>query len=99
MNGMKCVIGNPARKNPKGITVYTAKWCGACKTRVPQIIKKAKAAGLEVKTIDWDEDLTEIQREKLQRRVQFVPYIEYMGKEINEEEIELINQPHKIKEV
>ena len=87
-NGMKCVTKNQGEINPNEITVFTAKWCGACKTRVPQILKKAQAAGLKVKLIDVDN--VDPQDRKMLRRVKFVPHIDYMGHEIEEEEIDLL---------
>ena len=87
-NGMKCETKNQGEINPNEITVFTAKWCGACKTRVPQILKKAQAAGLKVKLIDVDN--VDPQDRKMLRRVKFVPHIDYMGHEIEEEEIDLL---------
>jgi thiol-disulfide isomerase/thioredoxin len=87
-NGMKCVTKNQGEIHPNEITVFTAKWCGACKRRVPQILKKAQAAGLKVKLIDVDN--VDPQDRKMIRRVKFVPHIDYMGHEIEEEEIDLL---------
>jgi len=87
---MKCITGNQAEDNPEEITVYTAEWCGACKRRIPQILKKAQAAGLKVKLIDVDK--VDPQDEKMLRRVKFVPYIDYMEHEIEEEEIDLLTK-------
>jgi glutaredoxin len=89
----KCVIGNQAEENPREITVFTAKWCGACKRRVPQILKKAQTASLEVKLIDVDN--ADPKYEKMLRRVHFVPHIDYMGNEINEDELDRICRSHK----
>ena len=88
MNGMKCVTGNQSEENPGEITVFTAKWCGACKRRIPQILKKAQAAGLKVKLIDVDN--ADLEDGKMLRRVKFVPHIDYMGREIEEEELDLL---------
>lgn len=96
MNGMKCVIGNQADENPGEITIFTAEWCGACKRRVPQILKKAQAAGLKVELVDVDN--ADPKYRKILRRVEFVPHIDYMGHEIDEEELDLICQRHKSKE-
>ena len=87
---MKCVIGNQEDENPEEITVFTAKWCGACKRRIPQILKKAQAAGLKVKLIDVDD--ADLEDRKMLRRVKFVPHIDYMGHEIEEEEIDLLGK-------
>lgn len=58
------------------ITVYMAKWCGACKKRVPIILRKAQDAGLRVKLVDWDDDLSDEDRERLADEVEFVPFID-----------------------
>jgi thiol-disulfide isomerase/thioredoxin len=84
--GNKCGIGNQI-ECPKEIMIFTAEWCGACKRRVPQIMKKAQAAGLKVNLIDIDNvDLKD--KKKLLKRVEFVPHIDYMGKEIDEEDLD-----------
>jgi len=88
MKGMKLMNGKEGNSNE--IIVYTAKWCGACKKRVPQIVKKAQAAGLQVNLIDWDEDLSTRDRGRLIARVEYVPYIDYLGREIDEEELDSI---------
>jgi len=90
MNKMKDARAKQAKYNPREITVYTAEWCGACKKRVPQILKKAQAAGLQVKLIDWDNDLSTKDKERLIKRVEFVPYIDYMGHEIEEDDLNLL---------
>jgi thiol-disulfide isomerase/thioredoxin len=92
MNGTKCVIGKEEEENRGEITVFTAAWCGACKRRVPHILKKAQAAGLSVKLIDVDD--ADPSYGKTLRRVKFVPHIDYMGHEIEEDEIDLIAE-HK----
>lgn len=51
-------------------------------------MKKAQAAGLKVKLIDVDN--VDPQDRKMLRRVKFVPHIDYMGHEIEEEEIDLL---------
>ena len=94
---MKHVIGNQEEAS-REITVYTAKWCGACKKHIPQILKKAEVTGIRVKLIDWDDDLSDEERERLSERVEFVPYIDYMGREIDEEELDLICLSHKSEE-
>jgi thiol-disulfide isomerase/thioredoxin len=86
--GNNCGIGNQSKLKSGEITVFTAKWCGACKRRVPQILKKAQAAGLKVKLIDVDS--VDPQDRKLLRRVEFVPHIDYMGHEIEEEDLDLL---------
>jgi thiol-disulfide isomerase/thioredoxin len=93
MNGMKGVIANQEGENPGEITVFTAEWCGACKRRVPQILKKAQAAGLRVKLIDVDD--ADPKYRKMLRRVKFVPHIDYMGHEIYEDELDLVCQKTK----
>jgi thiol-disulfide isomerase/thioredoxin len=88
MNGMKCLTGSQSEENPGEITVFTAKWCGACKRRVPQILKKAQTAGLRVRLIDVDN--AGLEDGKMLRRVKFVPHIDYMGREVEEEELDLL---------
>ena len=77
-------------ENPSEIIFYTAKWCGACKKRVPKIMKKAQAAGLNVKLVDWAEDLSTRDRERLITSIEYVPYIDYLGREIDEAELDSI---------
>ena len=84
--GNSCGIGNQI-ESPKEITIFTAEWCGACKERVPQIMKKAQAAGLKVNLIDID-NVDPKDKKKLLKRVEFVPHIDYMGKEIDEEDLD-----------
>ena len=84
--GNRCGIGNQI-ESPKEITIFTAEWCGACKRRVPQIMKKAQAAGLNVNLIDIN-NVDPKDKKKLLKRVEFVPHIDYMGKEIDEEDLD-----------
>ena len=44
--GMRCRISKPG--DSKKITVYTAKWCGACKNQVPRIQEIALIGGFAV---------------------------------------------------
>lgn len=81
------------------VTVFTAKWCGACKSRVPEIVKRATAAGFEVKLIDIDDvENVEPKERKILRRVEYVPHIDYMGHEVEEEELDRICKANKAKE-
>lgn len=91
----KCGIGNPTEENLQEILVFTAKWCGACKRHVPEILKKAETAGLAVKLIDVDN--ADPKYRKTLKRVEFVPHIDYMGHEIDEEELNRICQNLKQK--
>ena len=95
-NDLKCVISNSEVLDSEKITVFTAKWCGACKRRVPQILRKARAAGLEVKLIDVDD--VDPKDRKMLRRVEFVPHIDYLGHEIDEDELDLMCQSHRPEE-
>ena len=96
MKNVKDAHGREA--NPNEVILYTAKWCEACKRRVPKIMKKAQAAGLQVKLIDWDEDLSTLDRERLIARVEYVPYIDYLGREIDEEELDSMCRGHQLGE-
>jgi glutaredoxin len=93
--GNKCIIKNKEDESDK-ITVFTAKWCGACNTRVPKILEKAKTAGLKVNLVDIDN--IDPKYEKMAKRVQFVPYIDYLGHEIDEDWLDLLIQNKKTRE-
>ena len=80
-----CRIGDKSKLRSEDVTVFTAKWCGACKQRVPQIVKRAQAAGLKVNLIDIDD--ADSQYRRMLSRVAFVPHIDYMGREIEEENL------------
>ena len=96
MKNVKDAHGREA--NPNEVIIYTAKWCGACKKRVPKIMKKAQAAGLNVKLVDWDEDLSTRDRERLITSIEYVPYIDYLGREIDEAELDSICLSQKPRE-
>ncbi len=95
-NDLGCAIGKPEASNSKKLTIFTAKWCGACKSRIPQILKKAQALGLKVKLVDIDNPDSE--DKKMLKRVGFVPYIDYMGQEIDEDELDLMYKNREPKE-
>jgi hypothetical protein len=79
---ISCEIGSS--QSPE-FTIYTAKWCGSCRRFVPIIVKRIREAGLGVKLVDVDG--LSIPELKL-RRVQFVPHIDYLGREIDEDELD-----------
>ncbi len=87
-NGFNCEVGKPEQEDKREITIFTAKWCGACKKRVPTILKKAQVAGLKVNLIDIDE--VDPKFRKMAGRVQFVPQIDYKDREIDEDELDLL---------
>lgn len=78
-DGMKCRISKPG--DSKKVTVYTAKWCGACKSQVPRIQELAQSGGFTVELIDVDSEDPETKRRA--EHVRFVPHIEYLGSEIS----------------
>ena len=92
--GNKRTIGNHEKAGPNKITIFTAKWCGACKQRVPQILKKAQEAGFQVKLVDIDDAPPE--EKKLLKHVRFVPHIDYMGHEIDEDELDRLCKNHNL---
>lgn len=99
--GRTCKVVKPSDDLSNEITVFTAKCCGACKKRVPGILKKANAVGLKVRLIDTDEvDLEKAtpRDRKMFRRVEFVPHIDYMGHQIEEEELDQIIKTRAPKE-
>ena len=77
---MRCWVGKPG--DSRRFTVYTAKWCGACKTQVPMIQDLARRNGFEVELVDVDD----LGVQKRVQHVRFVPYIEYLGLEIGYDE-------------
>ena len=42
-----------------------AKWCGACKTIKPAVEQLAKRYAIELKSLDYDDDLSEAEKEKI----------------------------------
>jgi len=82
-DGMRCRISRPG--DSKKVTVYTAKWCGACKDQVPRIQELAQSGGFVVELVDVDSEDPEI-RVRVQH-VRFVPHIEYLGSEISFNEL------------
>ena len=81
--GMKCRVSKLG--DSKKVTVYTAKWCGACKSQVPRILELAQSGGFTVELIDVDSEDSEVR--KMVRHVRFVPHIEYLGLEISFNEL------------
>jgi thiol-disulfide isomerase/thioredoxin len=81
--GMKCRVSKPG--DEKKFTVYTAKWCGACKKQVPMIQNLAQLYGFTVELIDVDSEDPEVK--KRVQHVRFVPHIEYLGLEISFNEL------------
>ncbi len=80
---MKCRVIKPG--DTRRVTVYTAKWCGACKNQVPRIQELAQSSGFTVELIDVDSKDPEVQRRF--QHVRFVPHIEYLGLEISFNEL------------
>ena len=77
---MRCWVGKPG--DSKKFTVYTAKWCGACKSQVPKIQTLAQMYGFEVELVDVDDP----EAKSRVQHVRFVPDIEYLGLEISIDE-------------
>ena len=71
---MRCWVGKPG--DSRKFTVYTAKWCGACKSQVPKIQTLAQMYGFEVELVDVDAPEAKSR----------VPHIEYLGLEISFDE-------------
>ena len=80
---MKCLIRKPG--DSKKVTVYTAKWCGACKKEVAMIQNLALLYRFTVELVDVDNKDPEVQ--KRVQHVRFVPHIEYLGEEISFDEL------------
>ena len=47
------------------ITYVGAKWCGTCKTIKPAVEQLAKRYGVELKTLDLDDDLEDHEKERI----------------------------------
>ena len=81
--GMKCRVIKPG--DTTRVTVYTAKWCGACRVQVPRIQELVGSGEFTVELIDIDSEDPEVQRRV--QHVRFVPHIEYLGLEISFNEL------------
>jgi len=80
---MKRLVSRPG--DSKKVTVYTAKWCGACNSQVPRILELAQSGVFTVELIDVDSEDPEVR--KMVQHVRFVPHIEYLGLEISFNEL------------
>ena len=81
--GMKCRVIKPG--DATRVTVYTAKWCDACRVQVPRIQELVGSGEFTVELIDVDSEDPEVQRRV--QHVRFVPHIEYLGLEISFNEL------------
>ena len=68
------------------IVVYTTQWCGACKSALPQIRAVANRLGMRTEVIDVDRCKPGL--EDRCSRVEFVPHIEFNGREVSLEQLE-----------
>jgi len=67
------------------IRVYVTEWCGACKATLPQIRAAANKLGVKTEVVDVDRCKPGL--EDRCSRVEFVPHIEYNGREVSLEQL------------
>jgi len=68
------------------ITVFITDWCGACKATLPQIKAVANKLGLRTEVVNLDR--CPVNMKNVCDAVNFVPHIEFNGREVSLEQLE-----------
>ena len=68
------------------VIVYVTEWCGHCKSSLPQIRAVANRLGLRTEVVDLDR--CPVNMKSACDSVNFVPHIEYNGREVSLEQLE-----------
>ena len=68
------------------VRVYVTDWCGACKSALPQIRAVANKLGMRTEVVNVDR--CPVNLKSACDAVNFVPHIEFNGREVSLEQLE-----------